>query len=276
MTLPDPNTDTTSSKYNVHIGQAQGPVIGDNAQVVQQFYVTPLEPQIDLTAAEATYRQQVVNDYKWLNFSGFGTSDLSLANVPLEEVFVRLSLTVEKIVREPVPSEKANKAEQRERQQRERVITVQEPIELGQALGNHLLIVGEPGAGKSTLLRWLAVTFAQARQRELDRLGPSADADRLPVLVELGRLPNRYVKPEDGEVPSWFQLLPKYLTDQDTFIHTPVLATWDIRRAHCELTSSVCKRQEDSGSSSQKVSLVAWTSSQFSDRFPSMQLDATL
>ena len=97
------------------------------------------------------------------------------------------------------------------------MITVQEPIELGQALSNHLLIVGEPGAGKSTLLRWLAVTFAQGRQREPNRVGPSADADRLPVLVELGRLPDRYLKPEGGETPNWLQFLPEYLSSSDGF-----------------------------------------------------------
>ena len=101
------------------------------------------------------------------------------------------------------------------------MITVQEPIELGQALGNHLLIVGEPGAGKSTLLRWLAVTFAQGRQREPNRLGPSADANRLPVLVELGRLPDHYLKPEGGETPNWIQFLPEYLTTEMAFTNTP-------------------------------------------------------
>ena len=221
MTSPDSNDDATSSKYHIQIGEGQGFVIGDNPQVVQQFYGTPSEPPVDLTAAEATYRQKVVDAYKWLNFSGFDTPDLSLANVPLEEVFVRLTLTVEKVIREPVPSEKSSRAEQRESRQRERVITVQEPIELGQALSNHLLIVGEPGAGKSTLLRWLAVTFAQGRQREPNRLGSSADADRLPVLVELGRLPDRYLKPEGGETPNWIQFLPEYLTAQIAFTNTP-------------------------------------------------------
>ena len=134
MTSPDSNADATSSKYNVQIGEGQGIVIGDNPQVVQQFYGTPSEPQVDLTAAEATYRQKVVDAYKWLNFSGFDSPDLSLANVPLEDVFVRLTLTVEKVIREPVPPEKSSRAEQRESRQRERVITVQEPIELGQAL----------------------------------------------------------------------------------------------------------------------------------------------
>ena len=221
MTSPDSNDDATSSKYHIQIGEGQGFVIGDNPQVVQQFYGTPLESQVDLTAAEATYRQKVVDAYKWLNFSGFDTPDLSLANVPLEEVFVRLTLAVEKVIREPIPSEKVSQTERGERQQRERVITVQEPIELGQALGNHLLIVGEPGAGKSTLLRWLAVTFAQGRQREPNRLGPSADDNRLPVLVELGRLPDHYLKPEGGETPNWIQFLPEYLTTEMAFTNTP-------------------------------------------------------
>ena len=221
MTLPDPDADSTSGNYTVYIGEGRGVVIGPNARVEQHFHGTPQEPQVDMTAAEAIYRQKVVDTYKWLNFSGFDRPDLSLANVPLEDVFVRLTLTVEKVIREPVPSEKSSQAERGERRQRERVITVQKPIELGQALDNHLLIVGEPGAGKSTLLRWLAVTFAQRRQREPNRVGPSADANRLPVLVELGHLPDRYVKPEGGETPNWIQLLPEYLTAQMAFTNIP-------------------------------------------------------
>ncbi len=221
MTSPDSNDDATSSKYHVQIGEGKGIVIGDHAQVVQQFYGTSSESQVDLTAAEAIYRQKVVDAYKWLNFSGFDRPDLSLANVPLEKVFVRLSLTVEKVVREPVLEDPARWAKSGGSQRRERVISVQEPIELGQALGNHLLIVGEPGAGKSTLLRWLAVTFAQARQQEADRVGPSADRDRLPMLVELGRLPDRYLKPESREIPNWLQFLPEYLSEQMAFTNTP-------------------------------------------------------
>ena len=108
MTSPDSNADSTSSTYNVQMGEGQGIVIGNQAHVVQHFYGAPSEPQVDLTAAEATYRQKVVDAYKWLNFSGFDRPDLSLANVPLEDVFVRLTLTVEKVIREPVPSEKSS------------------------------------------------------------------------------------------------------------------------------------------------------------------------
>ncbi len=236
MTSPDSNDDATSSKYHIPIDESQGIVIGDHAQVVQQFYGTPAEPQVDLTATEVAYRHQVVDAYKWLNFSGFARPDLSLANVPLEEVFVRLTLTAERVIPAPVPLEKPSQAEWGESWQRERKIIVQEPIELGQALSNHLLLVGEPGAGKSTLLRWLAVTFAEACQREPNRVGPSADADRLPVLVELGRLPDRYVKPESGEAPNWLQLLPKYLTDQLAFTNTlPQLLTQALDEGRCLL-----------------------------------------
>src|SRR5262249_54813647 len=158
----------------------------------------------------------VVEAYQWLNFSGFDRPDLSLVNVPLEKIFVCLSLTVEKVVREyeqedPASQTKTKKSGSRAR---ERVITVQEPIELEEALSNHLLIVGEPGAGKSTLLRWLVVTFAKGRQQEADRVGPLADQERLPVLVELGRLPDRYLRSEGSEVPNWLQFLPEYLGSQ--------------------------------------------------------------
>ena len=114
MTSPDSNDDATSNKYNVQIGEGKGIVIGDNPHVVQHFYGTPSEPPVDLTAAEETYRQKVVAAYKWLNFSGFDSPDLSLANVPLKEVFVRLTLTVEKVIREQVPAEESSQAERRE------------------------------------------------------------------------------------------------------------------------------------------------------------------
>jgi len=182
------------------------------------------EPETNLEEAEATYRQKVVEAYQRMDFGGFAHPDVSLIDVPLEKIFVRL--TVEKVIREP----------RHEGGQRERVIPVQEPIGLDKALSNNSLIVGEPGAGKSTLLRWLAVTFARRRQRDLDRVGPSADAERLPVLVELGRLPGCYLQSEGGEIPNWFQLLPEYLARQTAFSQTPSqLLTQALTEGHCLL-----------------------------------------
>jgi predicted NACHT family NTPase len=162
------------------------------------IYQAPTEPEINVEEAERTYRSQVIKKYNSLSFSWFEHDVPSLADVSLEHIFVRLTLTVEKVIREPIPPEASSERKRGEERPRERVITVQEPIELDQALTQHLLIVGEPGAGKSTLLRWLAVTFAQERQREPERLGPSADVDRLPVLIELGHLPERYLRADGG------------------------------------------------------------------------------
>lgn len=103
---------SAQSKYNVQIGEGTGNVIGDNAHVEQYFFYGPVPEQpVDLAVAEETYRQKVVDAYKWLDFSGFDISDLSLANVPLEDVFVRLTLTRTKALRESVPGEGLSRGE---------------------------------------------------------------------------------------------------------------------------------------------------------------------
>jgi len=191
-----------------------------NQTVVVQGGATPEEVTPErLAEIEARYRQQVIERYNRLGFAGLGLGDLRLSDVALDDVFVRLTLTVEKIVREPIPPEEWEREERsrnptrrgekkEDERPRERIITTEEPITLGDALAQHALIVGEPGAGKSTLLRWLAVTFADRKQQEADRLGPQADADRLPLLVELGRLPKEYLQ-ANSDKPSWPELLPK-------------------------------------------------------------------
>ena len=215
-----------------------------NVETVHQTVVvqpgpTPAEltPE-QLAATETHYRGQVVERYNRLGFAGLGVGDLRLSDVALDDVFVRLTLTVEKTVRESIPPEEW--AQEREREDRsrnpfrrgekkederprERTITTHEPIGLGDALAQHALIVGEPGAGKSTLLRWLVVTFAAGHQREADRLGPQADADRLPLLVELGRLPEVYLQANSREMPNWKTFLPAHLTKQSAFEGIPAL-----------------------------------------------------
>ncbi len=164
---------------------------------------------VDLGAAEAVYRARVAAAYNQMRFSGL-ERDVGLGDVALDDLFVRLRLTVERVVREPAPEEARGGDRRRGAGPPERVISVQEPIELGAALAQHALIVGEPGAGKSTLLRWLAVTFAQGREGEASRLGGAAGPGRLPVLVELGRLPKEFLE-ADGEAPLWREFLPEHL-----------------------------------------------------------------
>jgi len=68
-----------------------------------------------LAAIEARYRARVIEYYNRLGFAGLGVGDLRLADVALDDIFVRLKLTVEKIVREPIPGD----------EQRERTVIVQ-------------------------------------------------------------------------------------------------------------------------------------------------------
>ncbi|MBI3959360.1 MAG: HEAT repeat domain-containing protein, partial [Chloroflexi bacterium] len=205
--------------------------------VVQSGAATEELTPARLAEVEARYRAQVIERYNRLGFAGLGVGDLRLSDVALDDVFVRLTLTVERTVREPIPLEEweredrsrnpFRRGEKKEDDRpRERIITVQEPISLSDALSQHALIVGEPGAGKSTLLRWLAVTFAASSQRGADRLGSQADADRLPLLVELGRLPAAYLQAESRETPNWKLFLPEHLTKQPPFddIPAPFLA----------------------------------------------------
>ena len=202
----------------------------------------PLPTDRDFAEVEALYRQLVVERYGSLEFQGL-ERDTFLQDIPLEEVFVKLNLTVERVVRRPVerpaeetpqeapqverPTEKApqkaprkrfrlfrhrGEAERRREAERERrvkgeeegtVERVQEPIPLGKALAEHpsLLISGEPGAGKTTLLRWLAVTFARNVQGQLDRLGAEFAQPRLPIVVELGRFADLFMKDKARRAP---------------------------------------------------------------------------
>jgi energy-coupling factor transporter ATP-binding protein EcfA2 len=210
-----------------------GDFVAGNKTIINQPGPAPAEltPE-QLAAAETRYRAQVVERYNRLGFAGLGVGDLRLSDVPLDDVFVRLTLTVEKEVPDPTPPKERERKERsrnpfrrgekkEDERPRERTITVQEPITLGEALTQHALIVGEPGAGKSTLLRWLAVIFAAGSQRETDRLGPQADADRLPLLVELGRLPEAYLQGNSRETPNWKSFLPEHLTKQPAFDDIP-------------------------------------------------------
>ncbi len=226
-------------KYNLQIGEGQDIRIedtiyqGPTAEAIQAairaaLRAGPLGPSEDeLRQAEARYLEHVVATYNRLGFSGFPEADRMLPEVPLDKVFVRLSLTVEKMVRVRDGDERAESGERpetarwgkdaKERRERERIVRVQEPVTLAAALSKNVLIVGEPGAGKSTLLRWLAVTYARGWQREVARLGPEAEGDRLPVYVELGRLPDAYLRGEGGKTPNWKELLPELIAEQQAF-----------------------------------------------------------
>ena len=168
---------------------------------------TILKP-LDMREAEVSYRKQVRDAYNWLNLKGVGYADPSVDTVPLTDIFVHLGLTRERVVSQaddPTTLIDPTKTSQR-------TIPIQESVELVQAMNKNLLLVGEPGAGKSTFLRWLAIVFAEKLQRDPQYLGPGADQDRLPILIELGHLPPPYLDVESGESPDWAEFLPTYVT----------------------------------------------------------------
>lgn len=167
-----------------------------------------------LEEAEVAYRQQVVDRYGHTNVNGFASSKLLLSVIPLEQVFVLLTLVKESLKRVSALTEATSLS-------REREVIVHEPIALDQALHDHILLVGEPGAGKSTLLHWLLITFAQGLQRDPTRIGLTADADRLPVLIELGRLPSDYLTGDSRHLPDWSVLLSEEINRQAHFRDIP-------------------------------------------------------
>jgi HEAT repeat protein len=128
----------------------------------------------------------VVTECNRIDFVPLSGAKTNLANLPLADVFVCLSLVVDNVEarsstqsRHEIPHKQPYKTQ---------------PIEMAQALTTNLLLVGDPGAGKTTLLRWLAMTYAQHRQQAPDRLGALADSDRLPIFIRLGRLPKTAFK----------------------------------------------------------------------------------
>lgn len=173
--------------------------------------------------AEQAYREAVTRAYNHLGFVGFGRAApgpqaFRLDQVRLEDIFVRLRLTVER----DEPHQQRKPGEDRSTRGPSGPRPEQDqPITLTEALSKPLLLVGEPGAGKSTLLRWLALTFAQGCQRDPDRIGPTADADLLPILLELGHLPDTYLKDESRLLPDWQLLLPEEIIKQAWFRGIP-------------------------------------------------------
>lgn len=153
---------------------------------------------------EALYRRQILQAYNWLDFSGLGLGPHTPEAIRLDQVFVPPQLMWQRVVRQQSPAGW-------------REATVPEPIGVNDALAlGNLLITGEPGAGKSTLLRWLAIRFAGSS----GTLAPAPQTPSLPLLVELGRLPEKYLRVDSQEVIAWPLLLPTLLVSQPLFSQT--------------------------------------------------------
>ena len=183
----------------------------------------PLPMDRDFSDLEERYRQQVIRTYRFLTLQGYPERDPDLSAVPLQRIFIPLSTTAtralvpdwlevalrkarldsvaraekdsafvedrelaaERTEELPLPYER--RAEER---RKPHAVTLAVP----EALREHdrLVITGSPGSGKTTLLRWLALTFAEGKQAQTERLGDVYPHKRLPVLVELRRFHGRF------------------------------------------------------------------------------------
>ncbi|MEI8394060.1 MAG: HEAT repeat domain-containing protein [Rhodospirillaceae bacterium] len=154
---------------------------------------------------ETHYRAAVGRVFNRLILTGLPERDARLGELPLDKIFVRLSVDV------PAPGEWTPISEIRLGDSlhlgvkeflkaRQRMAIRSEPttvpLSVAEALSQHrrLVMVGAPGSGKTTLLRWLATTFAAERQNEPDRLGPGFGDGTpwLPVMLELRRFADRF------------------------------------------------------------------------------------
>ncbi|MGC9396713.1 MAG: SUMF1/EgtB/PvdO family nonheme iron enzyme [Anaerolineae bacterium] len=121
----------------------------------------------DPTDALACYLTRVIDENSRLQLQGIRSAS-GLVSIDLEEVYITLTATVRKTVREEEAwiEEMAKLApgETKRREMEHPRETVQQvKVQVQEALAMHprLVVLGDPGCGKTTLLRYLALTFAR-------------------------------------------------------------------------------------------------------------------
>jgi predicted NACHT family NTPase len=188
--------------------------------------------------AETRYREQVGRVFNRISLTGLPERDPRLHELPLDQVFVTLSVEVQQ--ESPSPVYDASTEAVRDvdnpvvpadprRSERRRPLRPPPPpppqtLSVAEALQRYrrLVVVGAPGSGKTTLLRWLAVTFAADRQSKPDRLGPAFSEPLLPIVLELRRFTDRLQRLV--EQPATFNLAEEasaYLSQDARFAHIP-------------------------------------------------------
>ncbi len=113
------------------------------------------------------YLARIIDDNSRLQLQGIRSAS-GLVSIELEEVYVTLTATVRKTVRDEEAwiQEMVGRAPgeaQRSGWEQIRGVGQQVKVQVQEALASHprLVVLGDPGCGKTTLLRYLALTFAR-------------------------------------------------------------------------------------------------------------------
>ena len=166
-----------------------------------------------MTDTEHQYRKTVYKLYNCLPLTELSERELTLRQIPLDQIFIKLILatTIK-------PSDQSES----------------KSLTIAAALQQHhrLIIIGAPGSGKTTLLRWLAVTFARHQQAEPDRLGTTFTEPMLPILIELRCFQNgfqtRTIEPATvdlaKEISMFISKDTRFEDISETWMHETLLA----------------------------------------------------
>jgi formylglycine-generating enzyme required for sulfatase activity len=212
---------------------AQGPLYQPGGPVEQQFgdryyYAAPPPPAepcqpLDPADALACYLAHVVEENARLPLQGIRSAS-GLVSIPLEEIYVTLTATVRRTVRDEETwiEELAHRAPGEakrlppayggsEGERRESVQQVKVQVQEALAMHPRLVVLGDPGCGKTTLLRYLALTYARDFSPTFPLQGGTEggaslvkqrlqlDERRLPVLLPLRDFA-RYLEKECPDV----------------------------------------------------------------------------
>ncbi len=199
--------------------------------------------------ARACYLTHVIEENSRLQLQGIRSAS-GLVSIDLEEVYVTLTATVRRTVRDAeawveemaklAPGERPDTRPVRfSKPDRSVVETVKVQVQEALAMHPRLVVLGDPGSGKTTLLRYLALTFARdfnvttvAQADSLryvkQRLG--LDERRLPILLPLRDFA-RYLEKECPDVGAdgprlLLDYLRLYFTNQDLVLPADFFATY--------------------------------------------------
>lgn len=143
---------------------------------------TPGLPTGPPVAATQAFLEHLVARYQYLDFKGMGVVDRLPLQLPLVEMYIPLRARVALPEGETWARElrlAGRKATEEEAAAMGRRVGEPQPV-LELLKGNAgLVLLGDPGAGKTTFLKFLALSLAQGRGKDLGL------EDRLPVLLAL-------------------------------------------------------------------------------------------